>query len=221
MTYALLLLWTATAQTADRSTAAPATAPAIVVQCASSGDDRTLRAQLDEVRAQLTTAKEESRMPDHAVATLLVSDHPELTSLWRTNKRHADRGIHKATIDVFVSPRPDETMVAVVVNLKNPRDEKTWEPKEAWIKTPFAPKTMAAFDLPVRWLPPTPAAVRSVPQRILPGQSARIAVVFDRTDVDLAGGPVVIELLRDGEWEFEVELKSSDLLAMSKGGSAQ
>jgi len=101
-------------------------------------------------------------------------------------------------------------MVAVLVDLKNPRDEMLWVPMEAQVKTPFGPATMATFNLPVRWLPPTPATLRSAPQRILPGQSARIVVVFDTADIERAGGPLTIVLLRDGKPDFEFVLQPSE-----------
>jgi hypothetical protein len=213
MTYAILLLWTATAQTADPPLAA-AVAPTVVVHCPPSDDERALKTQLNEARARLAKAKEESNMPDHAVAALLVSDHPELAALEMVNRRHAagsGRGrIRHVSVEVYVSPHIDETMTAVVVTLRNPREASTWEPKEARIRPQF------------RQDPVVPVALRSVPQRIAPGQTARIALVFDRLDVDLDKSPVMLALLRDGKWEMELELRPADFrVASAKSGDSR
>jgi len=95
-------------------------------------------------------------MPDHAVAALLLSDRPELTSLVRVATRAANRGIRRAQLDVYLTPHQGETMVAVVVDLKNPRDEETWEPREAQVKTapPLHPATVRKA---VRWLSDDPS----------------------------------------------------------------
>jgi predicted Ser/Thr protein kinase len=220
----LLVVQNATVQTAAPRTsepAAPATAsmPAPMSVHSSGADGRAQNAQLEAMRDRLARLEEQAAMPDHAVAALLMSDRPGLTSLVRVGNRPADRGVRHAQIDVYVSSREDETMVAVVVSLKNPRDAATWEPTEAVVK--IEPPAMRRDGEPAQWGRPIPAAVRSVPQRILPGQSARIAVVFDKTDVALARGPVTVELQRDGKGEFEFALTPADLLAMSTGGDSQ
>ena len=53
---------------------------------------------------------------------------------------------------------------------------------------------------------------------ILPGQTAQIALVFDRTDIDLDGGPVTVELFREGKWAFEFELRPDDIRPAKTGG---
>jgi hypothetical protein len=218
MTYALsLILWMATAQTA--------TQPSRVSIRHPSNEERALRAQLDEARSQLDTAREqlakleaESGMPDNAVAALLLSDRPDLAPLQRKGSRHVSSERRQARIDVYSSVDGDQTMVAVVVNLKNPRGQKPWEPTEAWVSAPFGPRTFAGFGLRAPWYPPVPVAVRSSPQRILPGQPARIVVVFDKADFEVADGPFKIGLQRDGKAEFEFELLPSDLQPTSEAG---
>ena len=222
MTHALsLILLMATAQTAGQPAPVPTTAPVavpapVIVQYVPSDNERALRAQLDEARDQLARMKEESGLPDNAVAALLVSGRPELASLRPLGSRYADSVTRHVRIEVYGSTRKDETMVAVVVNLKNPRDEKAWEPTEAWVRVPFGPRTFAAFGLPAPWYPPKSVAVRSAPTRILPGQSARIVVVFDKTDLESADGPIRIGLQRDGKPEFEFVLLPSDFQPSSQ-----
>lgn len=221
MTFALVLLWAATAQTEGPAATPP---PAVVVlQCPpQSCDDSKLKEELEDARRQLAGARDAAGMPDHAVAALLVSDRPDLASLKRAVIRRADQGTRKATIAVYVSPRPEETMVAILMTLKNSREDPAWEPREAWVKVEPPPYRWEDFGKPVRWGPNIPAAVRSNPQRIAPGQSAQIALVFDRADVGLDKGPVVVELLRSGQWEFAFELQPSDVqVCMSKDGDAQ
>jgi hypothetical protein len=208
MTYALsLLLWMATAQTAAQPAPVPAAAG---VQCPPSDGERALRAQLDEARRRLTEAeeqvaklKDEASMPDHAVAALLVSDHPDLAPLERFSWRNiAGAGrwrIRRGELDVYVSRHTDETMTAVVLTLRNPPEAPTWEPKEASITgSPFPGD------------PPVPVAVQSSPERIRPGQTARIALVFDRLDVDFSRSYATLALLRDGDLEMYLELRPSD-----------
>ena len=150
MTYALsLIFWMATAQTAGQPVVVPAAVPATAsAQHVPSDSERALRAQLDEARDQLAKMKEESGMPDNAVAVLLLSDRPQLAPLRLLGSRHVQYGPREVQIDVYGSKRKGETMVAVVVNLENPRGQKTWEPAEAWVRAPFGPKTFAAFGLP-------------------------------------------------------------------------
>ena len=229
MTYALsLILWMATAQTAGEPAAAPAAPPAstpaaAVVQCPPSEAERMLRAQLDEARGQLKAArrevaderkrsarlKEQSSMPDHAVAALLVSDHPDLAPLKRMGSRStsaAGQGrIRYGQLEIYASPHTDETMTAVVLTVRNPREAPTWEPKEAIMRTPSFYRDQ-----------PVPVALRSSPERIRPGETARIALVFDRLDLrpdDYAS----LALYRDGKWEMEIELGPSDLQVASGG----
>lgn len=211
---ALLASWAAgaLAQDSDTSSTIAAPAPTVIVQCPQpDGDEKTLRAQLNEARRRLAKAKEESDMPEHAVAALLVSDHPELAALQVFTRRHivaAGQGrLRDVKVVVYVSPRPDETMTAVVVTLRNPREAPTWEPKEARITAQFR------RDRTV------PVALRSVPQRIPPGQTARIALVFDRLDVNLDESPATLALLRHGKWEMEIVLHPSDVeVASAKSG---
>jgi hypothetical protein len=223
MTYALsLILWATITQTstqpAPMPTDAPVAVPAtVVVQYAPGDTERALRTQIDEARDQLAKVKEESGRADNALAALLLSDHPETVGLPRRGLRHVRYGPREIQIDVYGSMRKDEPMVAVIVNLKNPRGEKTWEPTEAWVMAPYNPNTFARHGLPIPWYPPMPAAVRSAPQRILPGQSARIAVVFDKTDLESADEPVRIGLQRDGELELEFELALSDVQPTREG----
>lgn len=212
MTYALsLFLWMATAQTADKP------APA-VVQHIPSERERALRAQLDEARAQLDEARDrlakveaESGLADNAVAALLLSDHPELAALRPVNSRYVHSDYRRAWIDVFASTGGEKTMVAVVVKLKNPRDQATWQPTEAWVSVPSGPTTFIAAGHFPPWFPPKPVAVRSAPQHVVPGQSARIVVVFDKTDLEFAYGPVRVGLQRDGKTEFQFELWPSEV----------
>jgi len=217
MPYALsLILWMATAQTAAAPAAVPTATPAtMVVQSTPSDSERALRAQLDEARRtlaeaneQLAKLKEAASMPDHAVAVLLVSDHPDLAQLqrvtWRSTAGAGQWRIRDAELEVYVSPDGDETMTAVVLTLRNPREMPTWEPKEAFISAPSYLRG-----------PPVPVAVRSSPERILPGQKARVALVFDRLDVDLDEPYTNLALFRDGKWEMEIELHPSDFLAAS------
>ncbi len=72
----------------------------------------------------------------------------------------------------------------------------TWEPKEAFIRTPSYWRD-----------PPVPVAVRSSPERIRPGETARIAVVFDLQDLRLDEPYATLTLLRDGKLEMESELQ--------------
>jgi len=193
----------------DKKTRVPPNviAPPAVRRTEASADPDEVTSSL---RSRLVKAMDESNMPDHAVAALLVSDRADLTSFVRSTSRRADSGVRKAAIEVFVSPDEDEPMVAVVMNMKNPRDAASWEPTEARVKAQRAP---AAMGEPVLSGRPVPAAVRSIPARIVPGQSARIAVVFQRNDVGLDTEPVDIEILREGKWEFELTLQPSDLVA--------
>jgi len=229
MTYALsLILWMATAQTAGQPATVPATQPApaatpaaMIVQCTPSDSERALRAQLDEARGQLDGAKEqlaklkeEASMPDHAVAALLVSDHPDLALLERFSRRHtvgAGMGrLREVDAEVYLSPHTDETMTAVVLTLRNPREAPAWEPKEAIIRTPSSYRD-----------PPVPVALRSSPERIRPGETARIALVFDRLDLRL-DDYASLALFRDGKWEMEIELRPSDFqVASANSGGGQ
>lgn len=230
MTYALsLILWMATAQASAQPTVAPVIVPATaIIQCVPSDTERALRAQVDEARGQLEEARAqldeareraakleaESGMADNAVAALLLSDRPELASLRLRGSRFIYGGAGKAQIDIYVPARKDVKMVAVVVNLRNRRDEKTWEPTKAWLTGPIGPKLYTQFHL----LPPMPIAVRSAPQRILPGQSARIVVVFDKTDLEATDEPVRIGIQRDDVSELEFELTPPDLQPTSETG---
>lgn len=99
--------------------------------------------------------------------------------------------------------------------MQRSRDELAWEPTEARVKVEAQPTQR--MGEPVRWGAAIPAAVRSVPARFVPGQSGRIAVVFDKNDVGLDTGPVVVEILREGRWEFEFTLQPADLLASTEG----
>jgi len=206
---ALFACWAASAlaQVSDSPDAGTAPAPTVVVQCPPSDDERALKAQLNEARGRLAKAKEESGMPDHAVAALLASDRPDLAALVVFKRRHilgSGKGrVRVVEAEVYMSPHPDETMTAVVVTLRNPREAPTWEPKEASIRAHFGGN------------PPVPVALHSVPQRILPGQTARIALVFDRLDVKLEESPATLALLRDGKWEMEIELHPSDVQVAS------
>ncbi len=238
-----LILWMTTAQANAQAEkpvatppAAPATTPATgVVQCAPSDCERALRAQLDEARSQLDQTrsqldgarselaeakeqvaklKEEAGMPDHAVAALLVSDRPDLAPLKRVMRRPVSgagmRRIRAVQAEVYVSPDRHVTMAAVVLTTRNPREAPTWEPTEGLLMT-------SSF-----WRdPPVPVAVRSSPERIRPGETARIAVVFDLRDVRLDDAYATVALFRDGKWEMESELQISDFLAaaaISRGG---
>jgi len=209
----------ATVQTTDPGATAqqPAT---LIVQCPAPpiGEDRELRAQLDAARSQLAKAKDEASMPEHLVAALLVSERPELASLVRTITRHVGRGIHTAMIDVYGSPRPGDPIVAVVLTLKNPRGNPAWKPAEGQVTIQPAVLHESLRPVPARWHPPLPVAVRSRPARILPGQTAQIALVLDRTDFNLDGRPVMVQLFREGKWVFEFELTPDDL---SPIGAAQ
>jgi hypothetical protein len=108
-------------------------------------------------------------------------------------------------------------MTAVVLTLKNLREDPAWEPSEAQVKIEPAVLHESARPMPVRWHSPVPVAVRSRPARILPGQTAQIALVFDRTDIDLDGGPVTVELFREGKWAFEFELRPDDIRPAKTG----
>jgi len=217
----LVVAHNATVQTAAPGIIEPAAqsaplAPIALVAATHRGekDWRALEAQLEALRDQLTKVKDEAKMPDHAVAALMVSDHPELASLIRLGRRRADHGGRKATIEIFDSDAQGESMVAVVLTIKNPRDAVAWEPTEARVKVESQPtRRLGEF---VRWGATIPAAVRSVPVRIIPGQVGRIVVVFDKNDVGLVTCPVVVELLREGKWEFEFTLQPSDLVASSR-----
>jgi hypothetical protein len=92
---------------------------------------------------------------------------------------------------------------------------------EAQVKIDPPSPSVGDFGRPVRRLPAVPVAVRSNPRRIAPGQSARIALVFDKTDIDLDHGPVTVELFREGKWEFELALLPSDVEPPSKSEGAQ
>jgi hypothetical protein len=245
MPYAFsLILWMAIAQTAGQPAtqsaptaalaAAPAAAPtaapaAVVVQCPPGDAERALQDQLDEVRGRLDEAlrdaaeakeqlaklKEEAGMPDHAVAALLVSENPELAPLRRVIRKVVAgagmRRIRDVQADVYVSDDPHVTMAAVVLTTRNPREAPTWEPTEGLLRTPSY------------WQdPPVPVAVHSSPERIRPGETARIALVFDRLDVNLDESYATLALLRDGKWEMEIELEPSDFqVASATSGGAQ
>ena len=111
MTYALsLILWMATAQTADRPATAPTT---VVVQSVPSDTERTLRAQLeealarlDEARDQLAKVRAESGMADNAVAALLLSDRPDLASLRRFSGRYVPNGVRVSRARRIRVPAP-------------------------------------------------------------------------------------------------------------------
>jgi hypothetical protein len=222
MTYALsVILWMTIAQ-ADAGTE--------VVQSPPSDAERALRAQLEEARAQLDEAhgqlgetrrklaeakaqaaklKEESSMPDHATAALLVSDRADLAWLRWIGRRHVTGTgrwqIRRVQVDVYGSPHAGETMTAVMLTVRNPREAPTWEPKEAFFRPPFYRREE----------PPVPVAVRSSPERIRPGETARIVVVFDRVDVDFSPSYATLALLRDGEPEMSIELVPSDFQVAS------
>jgi len=101
-----LALWGATAAAQTADPPAPTAAPAVIVQCLLNGTDDR------GAKAQLEAA------------------------LVRVHTRRADRGVRKAKIEIYLSPRDGETMVAVVLDLKNPRNERPWEPREAQVKIP-------------------------------------------------------------------------------------
>jgi hypothetical protein len=102
-------------------------------------------------------------------------------------------------------------MAAVVLTLRNPREMPTWEPKDAFIS---APAYLGGL--------PVPVAVRSSPERILPGQTARVALVFDLLDVNLDEPYSNLTLFRDGKWEMQFELHPSDFqVASAKSGGNQ
>jgi len=222
-----LILWMTTAQTAGHPATQPAPAAAptpapvavpatVVVQSVPNDSELALRAQLEEVRARLDEARDqiaklkaESGLADNAIAALLLSDHPELATLRRWTLRYVRNGTRAAEIGVYASKDRGDTMVAVIVALRNPRDQKTWEPTKAWVSTPFGLKSLALR------LRPVPAAVRSAPQRILPGQSARIAVVFDKADFDFIDGPFKVRIERDDQSAFEFVLEPSDFPSTS------
>jgi hypothetical protein len=189
----------------------------VVVQCPPGDAERELRAQLDEARGQLDEArgqlkgarreaadakgrlaklKEEASMPENAVAALLVSDHPEMARLQLVQRRAATGAgqwrIRHAQLDVYVSDHPDATMAAVVLTMRNPREMPTWEPREAFLSAPsYFPRD-----------PPVPVAVRSSPERIRPGEKARVVLVFDLLDVDLDRPYSSLALFRNGKWEM-------------------
>lgn len=211
MTYALsLIVWMATAQTAGHSGTVPAAQPAaVVVPYVVSDNERTLRAQLEETRAQLAKQKAESGLADNALAALLLSDHPELATLRRWTLRYTRNGTRAAEIGVYASKNRLDTLVAVIVTMRNPRDQKTWEPTKAWVSPPSGLRSLV-------WrLRPLPAAVRSAPQVILPGQSGRIVVVFDKADFDFMDGPFKVQIERDDQSAFEFVLKPSDFPSRS------
>lgn len=199
-TTALALALATAAGAQERPSRAAPSPTSEVIQCPSVNSVSAADARaIETAREQLAKAREEAGMPDHAIAALLVSDRPELAALFRTSSRSEKRGPIRADMDVFLSMYESETMVAVVLRVKNPRARETWEPREAWVKTGPPQRERV------------PAAVRSNPQRIAPGETARIAIVFDKADVGLDAKPVTIELLRGATWEVAFDLAPEDV----------
>jgi hypothetical protein len=221
----------------------PAALATVVVQCPPTDCERALRTQLDEARSQLKEARgqldqtrgqldqarrkaaeakeqvakleEAAGMPDHAVAALLLSDRPALAPLRSIGLRPAapaGRGrVPCVQAEVYLSPHPHETMAAVVLTTRNPREAPTWEPKEAFITAP-------AYS----GHPSVPVALRSSPERIRPGETAQIALVFDLADVEWYEDYITLALFRDGKWEMDTEFKTSDFqVASGRSGGDQ
>ncbi len=70
--------------------------------------------------------------------------------------------------------------------------------------------------------PAVPVAVRSSPERIRPGETARIALVFNLADVEWYDDYIHLALFRNGKWEMEAELRSSEFQVTSaKSGGNQ
>jgi len=151
--------------------------------------------------ARLFRALEEQRSAEHLLAGLLAGGNTALTSLIRVKDRHFVDGAGRSVLLETYASSPEAPRVARQVAAHFVVTNTGAEPVEF----------TSARALSSPGLEPVPAAFRTQPRVIPPGEDGFIAVVFDREA--LGGGNVAVDFFskaRGGQIEFSVDLTPGD-----------
>lgn len=147
--------------------------------------------QLAAMPARYVKTSGEEPSPQHALA-LFASDNARLTHFREVSARRLK--VNGVNTDLALWKDDDSGLVAVVVGLTNPDDAPPWEPNEGRIVSDARSSSAVA--------------IRAMPRVILPGQSGRVALVFDQSVIE---DKAMVEILRGSRPEFAMEVSSQEL----------